>query len=104
MKTTKKPKLPEYFREYFWDVEFENIDIEKSRFFIVKRVLDRGDTSSLRFVIDTYGLDAIKEVVLTTRDLSRPTGNFWADMFNLDKNQVPCLQKPYSPIHWGLYS
>lgn len=101
MKKGNKASLPEFLRPYFWDVKFEDLDINRSKFFVVKRVIDRGTTSAVKFVIKTYGLDAIKEVVLATRDLSRPTGNFWADMLNLDKNQVPCLQKPYSPIHFG---
>lgn len=97
----KRKRLPEFLRPYFWDVEFKDIDIEKSKHFIVKRAIDRGNTNAVKFVIKTYGLNAIKEVVLSTRDLSRVTGNFWADMLNLDKSQVPCLQKPYSPIHFG---
>jgi len=97
VKKQKRAKLPEFLRPYFWDVEFSDIDIENSKHFIVKRVIDRGNTQSMKYVIKTYGLEAIKEVVLTTRDLSRITGNFWADILNLDKSQVPCLQKPYSP-------
>ena len=104
MRKQKRAKLPEFMRPYFWDVEFSDIDIKKSKHFITKRAIDRGNTSAVKFVIKTYGLDAIKEVVLTTRDLSRPTGNFWADMLSLDKSQVPCLQKPYSPIRWGQFS
>lgn len=41
---------------------------------------------------------------METKDLARPTGNFWADILRLDKNEVPCLQKPYFPIHFGLSS
>lgn len=98
MARQKSTKLPEFLKPYFWDVEFNDIDVEKSKHFIVKRAIDRGNTSAVKFVIKTYGLDAIREVVLTTRDISRPTGNFWADMLNLDKKQVPCLQKPYEPL------
>lgn len=101
MKQKKRAKLPEFLRPYFWDVEFNSIDIEKSKHFIVKRAIDRGNTSAVKFVIKTYGLDSIKEVVLTTRDLYPITGNFWAEMLNLDKSKVPCLQKPYSRIRFG---
>lgn len=104
MKKKGETKLPEFFREYFWDVSFEDIDPEKSKFMIIKRVIDRGNTSAVGFVINRYGLDEVKNVVLTTRDLDRATGNFWAEILNLDKSKVPCLQKPYSPIHWGLFS
>ena len=96
--------LPQFLRPYFWDVKFEDVDRNKNKHFIIKRVLDRGETRDIKFLIKNYGLDEIKKVVLTTRDLSRPTGNFWADILDLDKSKLPCLQKPYSPIHWGLFS
>ena len=96
-------KLPEFLKPYFWDVDFKKMTLTDS-FFVIKRVLDRGNTSDIQWIIKTYGLGEIKKVVTTTRDLARPTGNFWADMLNIDKSQVPCLQKPYSPIHFGLSS
>lgn len=104
MRQAKDKQLPESFRSYFWDIKFEELEVEKSSFFIIKRVLDRGNTNDVRWVLKTYGKDTIKNVILTTRDLSRPTGNFWADFLGIDKKQVPCLQKPYSPIHFGLSS
>ena len=97
-------KLPADFKEYFWDVDFEELEIEKHTFLIIKRLLDRGNLSDIRWLIKTYGKENIKEVVLKTKDLARPTGNFWADLLSLNKSQVPCLQKPYFPIHFGLSS
>lgn len=97
-------KAPEFLRPYFWDIEFERLDIKAQAFFVIKRVLDRGNLHDIRWLIKTYGTDEIKKVVMETRDLARPTGNFWADILGLDKNRVPCLQKPYSPIHFGLSS
>ncbi len=104
VKQQEKTKVPEFLRSYFWDVRFEELEIERSAFFIIKRVLDRGNLGDIRWLIKTYGKDEIKKVVMVTRDLARPTGNFWADILRLDKTQVPCLQKPYFPIHFGLFS
>ncbi len=104
MKQREEGRLPQFFRSYFWDVEFEKLEIKKNAHFIIKRVLDRGDLSDIRWLLKTYGKDEIKKVVMGTRDLARPTGNFWADLLGIDKSQVPCLQKPYFPIHFGLSS
>ena len=104
MKKDNATQLPILFKPYFWDVRFENLEKEKNEFFVIKRVLDRGNTGDILWLINNYGLDKIKQVVVKTRDLSRPTGNFWADMLGLEKQNLPCLQKPYSPIHFGLYS
>ena len=99
-----KTQLPKSLRPYFWDVAFEELKIEKSSFLIIKRILDRGNLSDVRWLVKTYGKGKIKKVVMSTRDLARPTGNFWADILGVDKTQVPCLQKPYFPIHFGLSS
>ena len=99
-----KSQVPEFLRPYFWDVAFEELEIKTHAFLIIKRVLDRGNLHDIRWLIKTYGKDAIKRVVMETKDLARPTGNFWADIFDLDKSQVRCLQKPYFPIHFGLSS
>ena len=104
MKEDKKQQLPEFLRSYFWDVKFEEIEIEKNAFFIIKRVLDRGNLTDIRWLLKIYGKDEIGRVVMSTIDLARPTGNFWADMLGIDKTRVPCLQKPYFPIHFGLSS
>ena len=100
----KKTKLPEYFRGYFWDVDFDRLGKSSHYYLIIKRTLDRGDTKSIRWLVKNYGIEKIKEVLLITKDLSRVSGCFWADMLSVGYEKFPCLQKPYSPIHFGLYS
>ncbi len=97
-------KLPSFLKQYFWDVDFNKIDSEKSRTFILKRLLDRGDDKALKWLLKHYTKDDIRQLLLTTEDLSRKTANFWADILNVDHNKVPCLQKPYSRIQFGLSS
>lgn len=100
----KKTQLPQSFQTYFWDVKFAELETGTHSHLIIKRVLDRGNLSDIRWLLKTYSTDEIKKVVMSTRDLARPTGNFWADILEIDKNKVPCLQKPYFPIHFGLSS
>jgi hypothetical protein len=104
MKQGENTQVPKFLRSYFWDVAFEDLGIKAHAFLVIKRVLDRGNLSDIRWLLKTYGKDEIKKVVMETRDLARPTGNFWADILGLDKKRLPCLQKPYSPIHFGLSS
>ena len=97
-------KLPESLRPYFWDVKFEQLSVEDSPLFILKRVLDRGDTEAHRWALSLYTYEDIVGLITTTRDVSKKTANFWAEMLDVDKTQVPCLQKPYSPTPFGLSS
>jgi len=104
MNQEEKAKLPEFLRSYFWDVKFEDLDLKKSRTFILKRVLDRGDTKALSWVRQNYTNQEIEKLLLTTRDISPKTANFWALFLGIDKRKVVCLQKPYSRIQFGLSS
>lgn len=97
-------KLPVFLKPYFWDVDFNKIDPEKSKMFILKRVLDRGNDKAIRWLLKHYTKEDIRQLLLTTRDLSAKTANFWADILNIDHKKVPCLQKPYSRIQFGLSS
>ena len=75
--------------------------LEKSHF-VIKRIIDRGDTKALKWALNEFKLDEIEEVILTSRDLSRKTAAFWTLILNLDPKKVPCLQKPYSRTPFGL--
>lgn len=97
-------KLPHFLKPYFWDVSFNKIDPEISKTFILKRILDRGDNKAIKWVLEHYTKEDIKQLLLTTKDLSAKTANFWADLLNIDRKKVPCLQKPYSRIQFGLSS
>lgn len=97
-------KLPEFLGEYFWDVNFEDLDTEEHKFLITKRVLDRGNTIAIRWLVSTYGVGEIKSVVMSSRDLSPQTARLWTNLLGLPEGRVPCLNKPYSPIPFGLSS
>lgn len=99
-----KKKLPVFLKKYFWDVDFEKINLWENKTFILKRVLDRGNDQALGWLMKYYTKEDIRELLLTTRDLSAKTANFWADILVLDHKKVPCLQKPYSRIQFGLSS
>ncbi len=100
----RQTQLPEFLRSYFWDVKFDLLDFKKSKNFILKRVLDRGNTEALIWVRQNYTNREIEKLVLTTRDISPKTANFWALFLGIDKKKVVCLQKPYSRIQFGLSS
>lgn len=97
-------QLPMFIKSYFWDVDFDELQREKHWFLVLKRVLDRGNTRAIRWAIKNYGQDRIREVVTTSIDLSPQTANFWASLLGLPRREVPCLNKPYSPIPFGLSS
>ena len=99
-----KTKLPDSFKLYFWDVNFSSLCLQDNPHFIVKRILDRGNTKALKWVLANCSEEIIKETVMKSKDMSPKTANFWADVYNLDRTKVLCLQKPYARIPFGLSS
>ncbi len=101
MKIKKSPSLPSTFKSYFWDVKFDDLDLKKNPEFILKRIIDRGNTQALRWAQNYFSQNDIKKLILSSRDLSRKTANFWSIILNINPNQVPCMQKRYSRIPFG---
>ena len=99
-----KSKLPDSFKNYFWDVNFDSLSLKQNKSFILKRLLDRGDTLAINWLAKNYNKKEIGELLLSTRDISAKTANFWADFLQLNRKKVPCLQKPYTRIPFGLSS
>lgn len=97
-------KIPSQLKPLFWDIDFSNLNFTKNSHFIIKRVLDRGNTNNIRWLNKNYSKNEIIQTVLNSRDLSQKTANFWSDIYGLDQSKILCLQKPYSPTPFGLSS
>lgn len=82
-------RLPGFLKQYFWDLDFE-----ASKTFILKRVLDRGNDKALKWLLKHYTKADVKQLLLTHKDLSPLTSNFWADYLNVDKDKIPSLKNP----------
>ena len=91
-------KLPQFLKEYFWDVEFEKIDLEKRRVYVLRRILDYGDETAVSWLRKNFTESEIKNILLKFRGLSLKSANFWAVILDVSKRKVKCLQKPYLEI------
>jgi hypothetical protein len=86
MKTIEKQDL-------FWDVNLVELDEKKHREFIAKRILTAGNSDDLKWALDCYGTEVVKNIFLQNcEEMDRKSKNFWFLYFNLDKNQ--CQQMP----------
>ena len=86
-------KLPEFLRKYFWDVEFGKIDKEKSRIYILKRILEYGDEKAVAWMRGNFKKSDIKDALVNFRGYSRKSANFWALLLNVPREEVLCLKK-----------
>jgi hypothetical protein len=86
-------QLPPNLHRYFWDVDAARLNVQRYRQFVIERILEFGDMPAIRWVRQTFGDEAIKNVVCRSRRLSRRTANFWRLILDIPKEQVACLSK-----------
>lgn len=89
-------KLPDFLKKYFWDVEFKNIDLEKRKVFVLKRILEYGDEQAVSWMLQNFKRSEIKNVLCNFRGFSQKSANFWALLLNIPKEEVICLKKALS--------
>ena len=89
-------RLPSALKKYFWDVEFEKIDLEKRRVYVLKRILDYGDEAAVSWMRKNFTDVEIKNILYNYRGLSLKSANFWAVIVDVKKEDVKCLKRRLS--------
>ena len=96
-------KIPKSLHGYFWDVDVKKLDPEKKPYFVINRLLDKGDFEAVRWVMKKYNKEQIKETFGKVRDFNVKVGNFWALFLKISENKIACLQPSYLKMrktHW----
>ena len=90
-----------YSSYLFWDTNPQNIDFDKSKAYVIERVLSHGLLSDWQTLKQQYGLPTIKEVVLQSRYLDKYTLHFCSAYFDEPLNHFRCYNYAQStPTHW----
>ena len=80
--------MPIDLKKYFWDTNFEQLDIKKNKAYIISRLYCYGDLKAIRWVKCTYSKEDIKEVAKNRRDLKPMVANYLRQQFNLKKEEM----------------
>jgi len=96
-------KLPKFLKKYFWDIDFEKLNLEKRREYIILRILEAGDIKSVRWLFKNFPKEKIKDAIMNRRGLSLKSLYFWSSFFNISEKKILCLKKSYQKTqksHW----
>lgn len=88
-------KIPEKIKRLFWDVIKEEIDIKAHKGYIIRRILDHGDIEDIKWILRIYSREEIVKIIKKSKGVSRKTAYFWSYYFNIPKEEIECLKKPY---------
>ena len=88
-----------YRIDAFWDTDLESIDPLLHREFVIERLLQYGGLEGVRWIMENWGADAVKSVVMKSRSISRMTATFWSVYFDIPPKDIRCLSEPtLSPL------
>ena len=80
--------MPTELKKYFWDTEFEKLDLEKNKRYIISRLYCYGDLKAIKWIKHTYTNNDIKEVAKKSRNLNPLVANYLRQQFNLKKEEM----------------
>lgn len=80
--------MPEEFKKYFWDTQFEQLDIIQNKRYIISRLYCYGDLKALKWVNNTYTSEDIKDVAKNSRNLKPLVANYLRQQYNLEKHEM----------------
>lgn len=98
-----KMKIPKSLHRFFWDVDVKKLDPEKKPYFIISRLLDKGDIEAARWIKKNYNNNLVRETLQKYRDFSLKSASFWALCYQVPLKKVKCFQEPYLSMrkaHW----
>jgi len=83
-------KISDFSSHLFWDVNKDELDLDKNSSFIVKRALEYGLMQDWNLINRYYGFDAIVEIAKTFRNLEPKTFSFILTLSGLQKKAFRC--------------
>ena len=96
-------KIGGRFSEHlFWDIDEQELDMDKHAAFIVERVLDYGFMNDWLLIKEYYSLDQIAEIAKNVRNLMPKSLSFISSITDTQITDYRCYKRPQSnPPLWN---
>ena len=86
----------------FWDVDENELDMDKHKEFIVERVLDYGFLNDWILIKEYYSLAGVAEIAKNIRSLMPKSLAFISTVTDTRKTDYRCYKSAQSnPPHWN---
>ena len=94
-------KLP-LRKTLFWDVDYDQLDLEKNKVYIAQQVLNYGTLEEFKLLMDYYGEAQFVEAICQVGWLDPKTFAFVTSYFHLPKTALKCYTKNrLNQAHWS---
>lgn len=92
MNKNNKNNVPLFSPNLFWDVNPDDLDMERHKTFIVNRVLDYGQWDDWKTILNYYGLEQIASIAIGLRSLFPKSLAFISTVSRIPENQFRCYE------------
>ena len=100
MANETKQHLPEFLRPCFWDTDFDALDKEEDKMFIIPRLYTKGQWEGFRWVEKNYPDEDIIEATKRSRNLNAIVANYISKKFNIKREDMAYYSIPKDWL-WG---
>jgi hypothetical protein len=103
MKKTLPKRIPKYLHRFFWDVDVKKLNPQKYPYFVINRLLEKGNIEAVRFVLKNFPKEKIIETFKKIRDFNKKTAYFWSLFLKIPQRKIKCLEPSYLKMrmmHW----
>jgi hypothetical protein len=83
-------------RNLFWDVNRDNLDMDKDAAYIIDRALSHGSWDDWLHVREYYGLEKIKQVTMKLRTMAPNALSYIATITDTPQTQFRCYEQIHS--------
>jgi hypothetical protein len=97
-----KYNMPNISKKAFWDIDFDKIDYDKNRVFVINKIFNYGTFEDQVAIIRFYGVETIKNEIVKVPYFRKPVFAFVCGFLGLDKSQFVAYQRRQSqPNYWN---
>jgi hypothetical protein len=88
--------------QYFWDVDIDKLDVDRSKRLIIERVFGLGTAEEIMHIRNYYGTRVVINVLQRLNYMDPKTLNFVSKLFNVSLQSFKCYTRKQSNIqHWS---
>lgn len=96
-------KLPKFLYPLFWDINPAKLEVDKHPKYVIERIMEWGDFPHVKWMLKNFTLSQLKAALCQTRNLSKRSAPFWANLLQINPEETKCLSKAYQTKHPAIW-
>jgi len=80
--------IPKDIKPFFWDINTNTFEPKDYPDYTIFRILELGNENAISWLRSIFPEDEIKRVIRTERRLSKEKATYWAEVYDIPKNEV----------------